>query len=182
MVRISAIFIAFCVTLIAASLGVVLFLRFGFSAVDSALIALGVLSVLALFNAIIGRKRTRAAVRDQVSTNARGSGDLARQLGEFGRRLNAIEGRVEGLIARTAASFMPSGNAMPISNPGGKSRATADRIRTGVVWSSRPWISIGVSRLASSDQAANENLAYTTTDATAMAAKSNAQTQVTRAV
>ena len=79
MVRISAIFIAFCVTLIAASLGVVLFLRFGFSAVDSALIALGVLSVLALFNAIIGRKRTRAAVRDQVSSNARGSGDLARQ-------------------------------------------------------------------------------------------------------
>src|SRR6516162_6006765 len=107
MVRISAIFIAFCVTLIAASLGVVLFLRFGFSAVDSALIALSVLSVLALFNAIIGRKRTRAAVRDQVSTNARGSGDLARQLGEFGRRLNAIEGRVEGLLARTAASTQP---------------------------------------------------------------------------
>jgi cyclic-di-GMP phosphodiesterase TipF (flagellum assembly factor) len=107
MVRISAIFIAFCVTLIAASLGVVLFLRFGFSAVDSALIALGVLSVLALFNAIIGRRRARGAVRDQVSTIARGSGDLARQLGEFGRRLNAIEGRVEGLLARTAASTQP---------------------------------------------------------------------------
>jgi cyclic-di-GMP phosphodiesterase, flagellum assembly factor TipF len=107
MVRISAIFIAFCVTLIAASLGVVLFVRFGFSAVDSALIALGVLSLLALYNAIVGRKRARADVRDQVSTVARGSGDLARQLGEFGRRLNAIESKVEGVFARTAASTQP---------------------------------------------------------------------------
>ena len=54
MVRISAIFIALFMMLIAASLGVVLFLRFGFSAVDSALMALGVLIVLAIYNAVVG--------------------------------------------------------------------------------------------------------------------------------
>ncbi len=91
MVRISAIFVATCMMLIAASLGAVLFLRFGFSAVNSALMALGVLTVLAIYNAVAGRKRDRAEVSDQVSSIARGSGDMARQIAEFGRRLTAME-------------------------------------------------------------------------------------------
>ncbi len=103
MVRISAIFIALCMMLIAASLGVVLFLRFGFSAVDSALIALAVLSVLAIYNAVAGRKRDRAQVSDQVSIIARGSGDLARQIAEFGRRLNAMENKVEAALGKAAS-------------------------------------------------------------------------------
>jgi cyclic-di-GMP phosphodiesterase, flagellum assembly factor TipF len=107
MVRISAIFIALCMMLIAASLGVVLFLRFGFSAVDSALIALAVLSVLAIYNAVVGRKRDRAEVSDQVSIIARGSGDLARQIAEFGRRLNAMENKVEATLGKAAATAQP---------------------------------------------------------------------------
>ena len=103
MVRISAIFVALCMMLIAASLGVVLFLRFGFSAVDSALIALAVLSVLAIYNAVAGRKRDRAEVSDQVSIIARGSGDLARQIAEFGRRLNAMENKVEAALGKAAS-------------------------------------------------------------------------------
>ena len=103
MVRISAIFIALCMMLIAASLGVVLFLRFGFSAVNSALIALAVLSVLAIYNAVAGRKRDRAQVSDQVSIIARGSGDLARQIAEFGRRLNAMENKVEAALGKAAS-------------------------------------------------------------------------------
>jgi cyclic-di-GMP phosphodiesterase, flagellum assembly factor TipF len=94
MVRISAIFIALCMVLIAASLGAVLFLRFGFSVADSALTALAILTVLALYNAVAGRKRDRAVVNDQVASLARGSGDLARQLAEFGRRLATIEEKV----------------------------------------------------------------------------------------
>ena len=43
-----------------ASLGAVLFLRFGFSVVDSAVAALGLLTVLALYNAVSGRRRDRA--------------------------------------------------------------------------------------------------------------------------
>ncbi|MGO9627962.1 MAG: EAL domain-containing protein [Xanthobacteraceae bacterium] len=99
MVRISAMFIALCMTLIAASLGAVLFLRFGLSAVDSALTALGVLTVLALYNAVAGRKRDRAEVNDQVSSLARGSGDLARQVAEFGRRLSLMEDKIENLAS-----------------------------------------------------------------------------------
>jgi cyclic-di-GMP phosphodiesterase, flagellum assembly factor TipF len=107
MVRISAIFIATCMMLIAASLGAVLFLRFGFSAVDSALIALGVLTVLAIYNAVAGRKRDRAEVSDQVSSIARGSGDLARQIAEFGRRLVAMETRVDTVLGKAVSATQP---------------------------------------------------------------------------
>ena len=68
MVRIGAIFIALCMVLIAASLGAVLFLRFGFSVTDSALAALGVLTVLAVYNTISGRRRDRAIVNDQLAS------------------------------------------------------------------------------------------------------------------
>ena len=49
MVRISAIFIAACMVFIAAALGAVLFLRFGFSAADSALVALGLILFVITF-------------------------------------------------------------------------------------------------------------------------------------
>ena len=100
MVRISAIFIALCMVLIAASLGFVLYLRFGVAATDAALAALGVLTVLAIYNAIAGRKRDRAEVSDQVSDLARGSGDLARHVGEFGRRLGIVETKLELVVGR----------------------------------------------------------------------------------
>jgi cyclic-di-GMP phosphodiesterase, flagellum assembly factor TipF len=115
MVRISAIFIALCMVLIAASLGAVLFLRFGFSAADSALTALAVLTVLALYNAVAGRKRDRAVVNDQVASLARGSGDLARQLAEFGRRLAAVE-EVVGTLG-TVGNLGAVGNLAPTPQP-----------------------------------------------------------------
>jgi cyclic-di-GMP phosphodiesterase TipF (flagellum assembly factor) len=114
MVRIGAIFIASCMVLIAASLGAVLFLRFGFSVVDSALAALGLLTLLALYNAVAGRRRDRAIVNDQVASLARGSGDLARQMAEFGRRLVALEDRVGtlgtlGAVGNAASPTQPLG-------------------------------------------------------------------------
>ncbi len=107
MVRISAIFIALCMALIAASLGVVLYLRFGLSASDSALVSLGVLTALAIYNAVAGRKRDRAEVSDQVSNLARGSGDLARQVGEFGRRLSMMESKFESVVDRAMSTAQP---------------------------------------------------------------------------
>jgi cyclic-di-GMP phosphodiesterase, flagellum assembly factor TipF len=98
-VRIGAIFIASCMVLIAASFGAVLYLRLGFSASDSALAGLGLLTVLALYNAVTGRRRDRAVVNDQVASLARGSGDLARQVAEFGRRLAALEEKISHLGA-----------------------------------------------------------------------------------
>jgi cyclic-di-GMP phosphodiesterase, flagellum assembly factor TipF len=118
MVRIGAIFIASCMVLIAASLGAVLFLRFGFSAVDCALAALGLLTVLALYNAVAGRRRDRAVVNDQVASLARGSGDLARQMAEFGRRLAALEEKVGTLDTfGTLGTLGGRGNPAPAVQP-----------------------------------------------------------------
>ena len=107
MVRISAFFIAFCMVLIAASVGVALHFRFAVSITDSALVGLGVLCGLSIYNAIAGRKHDRAEVSDQVSNIARGSGDLARQMAEFDRRLGVVENQVETAIGRTLSNTQP---------------------------------------------------------------------------
>ena len=107
MVRISAIFTALCMVLIAASLGAALFFSFGFSLTDSALSALGILTALAIYNAVAGRKSDRAEVNDQVSGLARGSGDIARQVAEFGRRLGAMEGKLESVADKASSTAQP---------------------------------------------------------------------------
>ena len=119
--RIGAIFIALCMVLIAASLGAVLFVRFGFSVVDSAVAALGLLTVLALYNAVSGRRRDRAVVNDQVASLARGSGDLARQMAEFGRRLVALERSAR--LAHLARSAVVAARPRPRSRLPGRSRS-----------------------------------------------------------
>jgi len=107
MVRISAIFIAVCMVLIAASLGIVVYLRFGFTGAESALVALGVLTALAVYNAIAARLRDRAEASAQLSILSRNSGDLARQLAEFGLRLNAMDSKVEQVLERSLATAQP---------------------------------------------------------------------------
>jgi len=107
MVRISAIFIAICMALIAGSLGFVLYLRFGLTGAESALAGLGVLTALAVYNAIAARKHDRNEASNQLANLARGSGDLARQLGEFGRRLAAMEVKVDSVIDRALATAQP---------------------------------------------------------------------------
>jgi cyclic-di-GMP phosphodiesterase TipF (flagellum assembly factor) len=107
MVRISAIFIAVCMVLIAASLGIVVYLRFGLTGAESALVALGALTALAVYNALSARLRDRAEASAQLSTLSRNSGDLARQLAEFGLRLNAMDGKVEQVLERSLATAQP---------------------------------------------------------------------------
>ncbi len=110
MVRISAIFIAGCMVLIAVSFGAVLFLRFGLSLTISALAAVGVLGVLAIYNAIAGPKHDRAGVGDRVSGIARGPGDLARQQAEFDRRLGSMDGKIEAVLERALSAARPLAN------------------------------------------------------------------------
>ena len=107
MVRISAIFIAICMVLIAGSVGLVVYLRFGMTGAESALAALGVLTALAVYNAIAARKHDRTEASNQLANLARGSGDLARQLAEFGRRLAAMEVKVDSVIDRALATAQP---------------------------------------------------------------------------
>ena len=94
MIRISTIFIAVCMVLVAASLGLVLYAMAGISGTESAIVALTALTFLILYNAVSMRLRDRTDVGGQIADLSRGTADLARQVAEFGRRLAAIEGKV----------------------------------------------------------------------------------------
>jgi len=102
MIRISTIFIAICMVLVAASLGLVLHAVAGFNGTESAIVALTALTFLILYNAVSMRLRDRSDVGGQIADLSRGTADLARQVAEFGRRLAAVEGRV--VSANSASS------------------------------------------------------------------------------
>ncbi len=94
MIRISTIFIAICMVLVAASLGLVLYSVAGISGTESAIVALTALTFLILYNIVSMRLRDRTDVGSQIADLSRGTADLARQVAEFGRRLAAVEGRM----------------------------------------------------------------------------------------
>ena len=94
MIRISTIFIAICMVLIAASLGLVLYSLAGLSGSESAIVALTALTFLILYNAVSMRLRDRTDVGGQIADLSRGTADLARQVAEFGRRMSTIEARL----------------------------------------------------------------------------------------
>ncbi|MBW5438071.1 EAL domain-containing protein [Bradyrhizobium canariense] len=94
MIRISTIFIAICMVLVAASLGLVLYAVAGISGTESAIVALTALTFLILYNAVSMRLRDRSDVGGQITDLSRGTADLARQVAEFGRRLATIEARI----------------------------------------------------------------------------------------
>jgi cyclic-di-GMP phosphodiesterase TipF (flagellum assembly factor) len=93
-IRISTIFVAICMVLVAASLGLVLYSVAGISAMESAIVALTALTFMILYNAVSMRLRDRTDVGGQIADLSRGTADLARQVAEFGRRLALVEGRV----------------------------------------------------------------------------------------
>src|SRR5947209_8256925 len=93
MIRISTIFVAICMVLIAASLGMVLYTVAGLRASESAIIALAAFTFLILYNAVSMRLKDRSDVGTQIADLSRGTTDLARQVAEFGRRLAALENK-----------------------------------------------------------------------------------------
>lgn len=97
MIRVSTIFIAICMVLIAASLGFVVHSVAGLNQSESAIVALAALTFLVLYNAVAMRLRERSAVGGPIADLSRGTTDLARQVAEFGRRLAAVEHRVASL-------------------------------------------------------------------------------------
>src|ERR1039458_4644494 len=94
MIRISTIFVAICMVLVAASPGLILYSVAGISGSESAIVALTALTFLILYNAVSMRLRDRSDVGGQIADLSRGTADLARQVAEFGRRLAAVEGKV----------------------------------------------------------------------------------------
>ncbi|MBR0794606.1 EAL domain-containing protein [Bradyrhizobium jicamae] len=116
MIRISTIFIAICMVLVAASLGFVLYSVAGISGPESAIVALTALTFLILYNAVSMRLRDRSDVGGQIADLSRGTADLARQVAEFGRRLAAVEGRV--VSANSAGADRMQGMAGEINELG----------------------------------------------------------------
>ena len=111
MIRISTIFIAICMVLVAASLGLILYSVAGISGLESAIVALTALTFLILYNAVSMRLRDRTDVGGQIADLSRGTADLARQVAEFGRRLTR---------GRRKARFTQSCRRRP--HPGGGRR------------------------------------------------------------
>ena len=93
MIRISTIFVAICMVLIAASFGMVLYSVAGLQPPNPPIVALTALTFLILYNAVSMRLRDRTDVGSQIADLSRGTADLARQVAEFGRRLAALEGQ-----------------------------------------------------------------------------------------
>ena len=94
MIRISTIFIAICMVLVSASLGMVLYALAGISGQESAIVALAALTFMILYNAVSMRLRDRTEAGGKIADLSRGTVDLARQVADFGRRLNALEAKL----------------------------------------------------------------------------------------
>jgi cyclic-di-GMP phosphodiesterase TipF (flagellum assembly factor) len=123
MIRISTIFIAICMLLVAASLGLILYSVAGISGSESAIVALAALTFMVLYNAVSMRMRDRSDVGHQIADLSRGTADLARQVAEFGRRLAAVEGRM--VSANSAGADRVQGVANEIGELGGLVRQIA---------------------------------------------------------
>ncbi len=97
--RLGAIFfVALCMVIIAGSAGATVYLYFGASASESAAVAVGILTALALYNGLSNRVRMDTAVGHQLADLSRSGADLAHQVAEIARRLAAVEGKIEGKI------------------------------------------------------------------------------------
>ncbi|MGB8173676.1 MAG: EAL domain-containing protein [Pseudolabrys sp.] len=105
--RISAVFIASCVVLIAVSIGAVLYLGFNLDASTSAMVALAALTGMALFNSVSNRLRDRTDLGDQIADLSRGTADLARQVAEISRRINTAEAKIASPTYRARAANDP---------------------------------------------------------------------------
>jgi cyclic-di-GMP phosphodiesterase, flagellum assembly factor TipF len=105
--RLGAVFVAVCMTVIAASAGAVVYFAYGFTGADAIIVAIAALTALALYNAVSTRMNVRSVVGPQLAELSRGGADLARQLAEMGRRLAAVESRMERTLAKGEATIEP---------------------------------------------------------------------------
>jgi cyclic-di-GMP phosphodiesterase TipF (flagellum assembly factor) len=107
MSRLGAFFIVACMALIAASCGAVLYLIFGLSGGEAILVAVAVLTALALYNTVSTRSSARSEASAQIADLSRGTADLARQVAEIARRTAALESQGENIADKARAATAP---------------------------------------------------------------------------
>ena len=108
MFRISTIFVFVCMLLIASSMGLALHRLAGVVPLHAAIAAAAMLAVMMLYRAVSLRFERRDEPDDRVASLSHGTAELARQVTEFGRRLNAVENRLAALPASSGASLRRS--------------------------------------------------------------------------
>jgi len=98
MIRISTIFVAICMVLIAASLGMVLYTVAGLRAPEAAIIALAAFTFLILYNAVSMRLQDRSDVGTQIADLSRGTADLAREVSGATRQVGDLSADVAAVL------------------------------------------------------------------------------------
>lgn len=126
MVRLSAIFIAVCMVLIAGSLGALLYFGLKIDPRTAAIVALAALVAMAIYNMVDNRLRDRGVLGDQIADLSRGTADLSRQMAEMSRRIAAVESRVEQTVSRARGAVDPI--AAEIGELGGLMRQLAETV------------------------------------------------------
>lgn len=126
MLRLSAIFIAICMVLIAGSLGAVLYFGLKIDPSTAAIISLAALVAMAIYNMVDNRLRDRGMLGDQIADLSRGTADLSRQMAEMSRRIAAVESRVEQTVSRARGAVDPI--AAEIGELGGLVRQLAETV------------------------------------------------------
>jgi cyclic-di-GMP phosphodiesterase TipF (flagellum assembly factor) len=105
--RLSAIFVAICMAVIAGSLGAALYFGFKVDARSAAIASLAAFTAMALYNTMSNRLRDRGDLGDQIADLSRGTADLARQVAEISRRLNSVETNVNATVNRARGAVDP---------------------------------------------------------------------------
>ena len=112
MLRLGAIFVVICMVLIAACTGAALYLLAGLNVFESMIVAVAVLTGLAIYNAVTSRLRDRSDIGGQIADLSRGTGDIARQVAELGRRTAVLEGQGNKIIDRAAEKSRTAAEAI----------------------------------------------------------------------
>src|SRR4029078_302193 len=105
--RLGAVFIAVCMALIAGSVGVAVYLGLGFTPMGSIILALVSLTALGLYHVVPTRVRSTDVVGSQLRDLSRSNAEMANQVGELGRRLTAMEGRLDAAQTRARTASDP---------------------------------------------------------------------------
>ena len=124
--RLNAIFIAFCMVLIAASAGIVSWLAFSFTGMEASVLAVAVMTAQVLINSVTGRQRDRYDMGGQIADLSRATADIGRQVSELDRRLVGMEGEVAAAMDRTRSATEPL--ASEIDELGGLVKELADAV------------------------------------------------------
>src|SRR3954462_13497553 len=89
--RVSAVFIAFCMVLIAASIGAMSYLSFGFTGMEACVVSVAVLTALVMVNSVTSRQRDRSDIGSQIADLSRATADIGRHVRQLSRRTVGME-------------------------------------------------------------------------------------------